>query len=226
MADQTNIISIIDLINNNNKITCTLPSSKKEVKIDRLNISILEKIDKIFDSEVEASNLFNYYEFLVNIVKERVSENLNYIDFVYIIFKLRQIENNKFEDIDLTAVEPGFSNDVTFDKSNTIKDLNISYTLNYSLPTIQKLQKLIKICEKDTKGLLFYTLFKFIDSIQIEVDGNTSTADTIEDMYKVYKVISYKALDQFGITPNKITEELYNLYKINIESDTRFLLSV
>lgn len=226
MADQTNIISIIDLINNNNKITCTLPSSKKEVKIDRLNISILEKIDKIFDSEVEASNLFNYYEFLVNIVKERVSENLNYIDFVYIIFKLRQIENNKFEDIDLTAVEPGFSNDVTFDKSNTIKDLDISYTLNYSLPTIQKLQKLIKICEKDTKGLLFYTLFKFIDSIQIEVDGNTSTADTIEDMYKVYKVISYKALDQFGIIPNKITEELYNLYKINIESDTRFLLSV
>jgi len=226
MADQNNIHSIIDLINNNNKITCTLPSSKKEVKLDRLNINILEKIDKIFNDEIEAANLFNYYDFLVNIVKERVQEDLNYTDFVYVLFKLRQIENDKFEDIDLTAVEPSFSNEVTFDKSNTIKDLNISYTLNYSLPTIQKLQKLIKICEKDTKGLLFYTLFKFIDSIQIEVDGNTSTADTIEDLYKVYKVISYKALDQFGLIPNKITEELYNLYKINIESDTRFLLSV
>ena len=45
MADQNNIHSIIDLINNNNKITCTLPSSKKEVKLDRLNINILEKIE-------------------------------------------------------------------------------------------------------------------------------------------------------------------------------------
>ena len=62
-------------------------------------------------------------------------------------------------------------------------------------------------------------------NVTIEIGEQSTTAEDIQDLKKIYNVISYKALDKINEKVDKITSNLYNLYKVNIETDTGFFLS-
>jgi len=222
------IANIVKLIEDNNVCTFTLPESKREVNFKRYDVASLNNINNIFNKSDGNEILIDYYNYLIDLIKKRTTEDLSYIDFLYSILYIRYNENDTYNDISLKeAVEsiPEKISEVIIPDSLKISDNKIDYQINFELPNMSKLSKLLRICKKDSSDILFYSIFKFVKDIIIEVGEQSTEANTIEDLRSIYNVISYKALDRINDTTNNITDKLYNLYNVNIETDTGFLIS-
>lgn len=223
MNDITEIISLIDATNN---ITINLPSKKEYVKVKRLNIDSLTKLSEIIEIEDSNKLALDYYKYLLTIVKSRCNINLNYFDYLHILYSLRAKENKDYNNIDLEeTIKSAIDKRIKYKDEIEFNDGTIEYKVVFELPTIEKMSSILSICKPTSQDIVYYNIFKFIKEIHITVNDKISTANTIEDIYKVYNVISYKALNTINEQTNNINNELYNLYKVNIEIDTGFLFT-
>jgi len=224
MSDITEIINIID---SNNSITINLPSRKEYLKVKRLNIDTLTKLSEIIESEDNNKLAIDYYKYLISIVKSRCNINLNYYDYLHVLYCLRANENSEYNDINLTKnIKSIIKEKIKFNDKVDFKDGPIEYNVTFELPNIEKMLKILSTCNPTSQDVVYYNIAKFIKSIDINADKKTSSATTIEDIHKVYNVISYKALNTINEQTNNINNELYNLYKVNIEIDTGFLFTI
>ena len=222
------INNIIKLIESNNICKVTLPDCKEEIEVKRYDIASLNNINNIFTKSDSNEIVLDYYKYLVKLVKNRVNTNLSYLDFLFILLYIRYNENNTYNDNPLKdSIDNVYENINSLELPEQIDfvDGNVKYIVNFELPDFDKIQAVIKICKNNAADVLYYTVFKFVKNVTIEIGEQSTTAEDIQDLKKIYNVISYKALDKINEKVDKITSKLYNLYKVNIETDTGFFLS-
>tara|TARA_R110000796_G_scaffold141904_2_gene258302 strand:- start:945 stop:1625 length:681 start_codon:yes stop_codon:yes gene_type:complete len=222
------INNIIKLIESNNICKITLPDCKEEIEVKRYDIASLNNINNIFTKSDSNEIVLDYYKYLVKLVKNRVNTNLSYLDFLFILLYIRYNENNTYNDNPLKdSIDNVYENINSLELPEQIDfvDGNVKYIVNFELPDFDKIQAVIKICKNNAADVLYYTVFKFVKNVTIEIGEQSTTAEDIQDLKKIYNVISYKALDKINEKVDKITSKLYNLYKVNIETDTGFFLS-
>jgi hypothetical protein len=222
------INNVLKLIESNNNCKFTLPDSKEDIEVKRYDIASLNSINNIFTKTDSNEIILEYYKYLIKIVKNRTTNNLSYLDYLFFLLYIRCNENETYNDISLKEVIEDVAtniSDVKVPEPISIKDNNIEYIVEFELPSFEKIQEVIKLCKNSTSDVLFYTIFKFVKSIEIEVNSNTTVAESVKDLKSVYNVVSYKALDKINDAIENITSKLYNLYKVNIETDTGFFIS-
>ena len=222
------INNIIKLIESNNICKITLPDCKEEIEVKRYDIASLNNINNIFTKSDSNEIVLDYYKYLVKLVKNRVNTNLSYLDFLFILLYIRYNENDTYNDNPLKdSIDNVYENINSLELPEQIDfvDGSVKYIVNFELPDFDKIQAVIKICKNNAADVLYYTVFKFVKNVTIEIGEQSTTAEDIQDLKKIYNVISYKALDKINEKVDKITSKLYNLYKVNIETDTGFFLS-
>jgi hypothetical protein len=222
------INSIVKLIESNNICKITLPDCKEEIEVKRYDIASLNNINNIFTKSDSNEIVLDYYKYLVKLVKNRVNTNLSYLDFLFILLYIRYNENDTYNDNPLKdSIDNVYENinSLEFPEQIDFVDGSVKYIVNFELPDFDKIQAVIKICKNNAADVLYYTVFKFVKNVTIEIGEQSTTAEDIQDLKKIYNVISYKALDKINEKVDKITSNLYNLYKVNIETDTGFFLS-
>lgn len=222
------INSIVKLIESNNICKITLPDCKEEIEVKRYDIASLNNINNIFTKSDSNEIVLDYYKYLVKLVKNRVNTNLSYLDFLFILLYIRYNENDTYNDNSLKdSIDNVYENinSLEFPEQIDFVDGSVKYIVNFELPDFDKIQAVIKICKNNAADVLYYTVFKFVKNVTIEIGEQSTTAEDIQDLKKIYNVISYKALDKINEKVDKITSNLYNLYKVNIETDTGFFLS-
>ena len=76
---------------------------------------------------------------------------------------------------------------------------------------------------EESLSMLMLSQKIFVKSIKYLNSG--VDIESVKDLKSVYNVVSYKALDKINDAIENITSKLYNLYKVNIETDTGFFIS-
>lgn len=224
----SDIKEILQYINDNNNINIELPYSKKSINIKRYGIDSLNIINDIFDKDSNSEIAIDYLKYLFDIVSSRIQEDLNYIDFLYLIFALREKENAEYTELNLTDIlkdisTNSFDIDVT---SAEVVDGPLTYKIELHYPSLQKLKDLVSASNTETKDIVFYNTFKFVKSVDIHVQDKRSSVSKPEDLYQLYNVLSYKALDNLSSFTSTINDKISETFKINIESDTGFLYNI
>lgn len=229
MTDQmSDIKDILQYISENNKISINLPYSKNTVTVKRYSIDSLNIINDIFDKDSNVEIMIDYLKYLFDIVSSRTQEDLNYIDFLYFILSLREKENPEYKEINLTDLLKNVATS-SFDVSNPsgeIVDGPITYKIELEYPTLNRLKGLITAAKTQTKDIVFFNTFKFIKSIDIHVQDKRSSVSKPEDLYQLYNVFSYKALDNLSSYTSTINNNVSEIFKIDVETDTGFLYNI
>ena len=229
MTDQmSDIKDILQYISENNKISINLPYSKNTVTVKRYSIDSLNIINDIFDKDSNVEIMIDYLKYLFDIVSSRTQEDLNYIDFLYFILSLREKENPEYKEINLTDLLKNAATS-SFDISNPsgeIVDGPITYKVELEYPTLNRLKGLITAAKTQTKDIVFFNTFKFIKSIDIHVQDKRSSVSKPEDLYQLYNVFSYKALDNLSSYTSTINNNVSEIFKIDVETDTGFLYNI
>lgn len=227
-SQMSDIKDILQYISDNNKLTIDLPYSKRSIDIKRYSIDSLNVINDIFDKDNNSEIAIEYLKYLFDIVTTRINEDLDYIDFLYTVFSLREKENSEYRDLNLTDILKDIST-----KSFDIEEINaevvdgtITYKIELEYPTLQKLKDLISAAKTETKDIVFYNTFKFIKKIDIHVQDKRSSVSKPEDLYQLYNVLSYKALDNLSSYTSTINNNVSDIFQINIETDTGFLYNI
>ena len=226
---ETSIKDILTIINQNNILRMQLPVHGTEIEIKRYSVDSLNSINEIVDIGTSSEIIYEYTKYLIDFVKDRITLDLNYLDFCYTIFYVRKEENNIYNDINLDEVDKKVKSNIDGIKTPeklSFQDNSVKYNIEFDIPKMSDLSETIKLCKSDTKDLIFYNIFKFIKSIEISSQDKKVTADSKEDLYQLYDVISYKSLEIINKHINNLTEEIYNTYHVNIEADTTFLYSI
>lgn len=226
----TQNISINELLKNiegNNELNFTLPYSKRELKTKRFNVDSISKLNEIFVESSPYKIVLKYYDYLHKLVKSRCDGEINYLDFLYIILYLRSAENNEFDDIDLNNVINNLDiSNIKIKDEKVFNDKNIKFIVKYSIPNLNKLEEILKIAKRSKEDIVFYSVFKYVNSIQVHLNDTVSDCNTVNDLKRLYDAVSYKAIDEISNETNQIDDQIHRLFKVNIETDTKFLLTI
>ena len=229
MTEQTNNINdILQYISSNNVINITLPYSNKTKEIKRYSVNSLNVINEVFEKEKTSEIAIEYLKYLFKLADNRIDKQDNYIDFLYVIAKIRETESSKYNNIDLTQTLKEVTKDkIKLEKTTTeFKDGPIKYKVEVELPTFAKLEKILSAAKTETKDIIFYNTFKFVKNIEIVVKDKRSSVSEPEDLYQLYNVLSYKALERISRLTNSVSGNIDSLFKVSIETDTGFLYSI
>lgn len=229
MTDQmSNLNDLLKYIENNNKFSIELPYSKKTVELERYSIDSLTTINDIFDKENNSEIVIEYLKYLFEVIIKRLPEDIHYIDFLFSIFSLREKENPKYKDINLTDLlnEIKIKKFETENKTLDITDGPIVYSITTELPTLHRLKKIISAAKTETKDIIFYNTFKYIKNVNIKIEDKRSSVSSPEDLYQLYNVLSYKTINQLSSFISTISNNISNVFQIDIETDTGFLYNI
>ena len=208
--------AIIQKLHNLNKIDITLPSSKKSIQINKINLELQSRFEDFArDVKNELTASTKYIQFITTHIKKEAKEDINYIDKLYILLQwfndLKEEEKIECNLTDITI--PDFT--VKFDTTDMI--------IKFELPTLVKelafLKYILSTKKDDMKSVdvLFYFIFRFVQSIN--VDDDIILAESIDICEEVYKVLSMKKV-------TSITDHLDDAFKSieqirNLEVDPR-----
>ena len=208
--------AIIQKLHNLNKLDITLPSSKKSIQINKINLELQSRFEDFArDVKNELTASTKYIQFITTHIKKEAKEDINYIDKLYILLQwfndLKEEEKIECNLTDITI--PDFI--VKFDTTDMI--------IKFELPTLVKelafLKYILSTKKDDMKSVdvLFYFIFRFVQSIN--VDDDIILAESIDICEEVYKVLSMKKV-------TSITDHLDDAFKSieqirNLEVDPR-----
>ena len=210
--------AIIQKLHNLNKLDLTLPSSKKSIQINKINLELqsqFENFAKDITNELTAST--KYIQFITTHIRKEAKEDINYIDKLYILLQwFNDLKEEEKIDCNLTDTDitiPDFT--IKFDTTDMI--------IKFELPTLVKelafLKYILTTKKDDMKSVdvLFYFIFRFIQSIN--VDDDIILAENIDICEEVYKVLSMKKV-------TSITDHLDDAFESiepirNLEVDPR-----
>ena len=208
--------AIIQKLHSLNKLDLTLPSSKKSIQINKINLELQSKFEdfaKDVTNELTAST--KYIQFITTHITKEAKGDINYIDKLYILLQwFNDLKEDEKIDCNITDI--------------TIPDFNIKFnetdvTIKFELPTLVKelafLKYILSTKKDDMKSVdvLFYFIFRFVQSIT--VDDDIILAENIDICEEVYKVLSMKKV-------TSITDHLDDAFKSielikNLEVDPR-----
>jgi hypothetical protein len=175
--------AIIQKIEELTKLNYTLPISKQEVTINKINLELQSKFEDFarnVKNELTAST--KYLEFINKHIRKEAKININYLDKLYV---LQQWYNEvKGEPVDCEVVELSIP-----EYSMKIDDVDFKFT--FELPEIAKelalLKYIISTYNDEMKSIdaLFYFIFRFVQSISVNEDVlNVEDIETTEVLYK------------------------------------------
>ena len=208
--------AIIQKLHNLNKLDITLPSSKKSIQINKINLELQSRFEDFArDVKNELTASTKYIQFITTHIKKEAKEDINYIDKLYILLQwFNDLKEEEKIDCNLTDITiPDFT--VKFDTTDMI--------IKFELPTLVKelafLKYILSTKKDDMKSVdvLFYFIFRFVQSIN--VDDDIILAESIDICEEVYKVLSMKKV-------TSITDHLDDAFKSieqirNLEVDPR-----
>jgi hypothetical protein len=208
--------AIIQKLHNLNKLDITLPSSKKSIQINKINLELQSRFEDFArDVKNELTASTKYIQFITTHIKKEAKEDINYIDKLYILLQwFNDLKEEEKIDCNLTDITiPDFT--VKFDTTDMI--------IKFELPTLVKelafLKYILTTKKDDMKSVdvLFYFIFRFVQSIN--VDDDIILAESIDICEEVYKVLSMKKV-------TSITDHLDDAFKSieqirNLEVDPR-----
>ena len=208
--------AIIQKLHNLNKIDITLPSSKKSIQINKINLELQSRFEDFArDVKNELTASTKYIQFITTHIKKEAKEDINYIDKLYILLQwFNDLKEEEKIDCNLTDI--------------TIPDVIVKFgttdmIIKFELPTLVKelafLKYILSTKKDDMKSVdvLFYFIFRFVQSIN--VDDDIILAESIDICEEVYKVLSMKKV-------TSITDHLDDAFKSieqirNLEVDPR-----
>ena len=123
--------AIIQKLHSLNKLDLTLPSSKKSIQINKINLELQSKFEDFArDVKNELTASTKYIQFIINHIKKEAKEDINYIDKLYILLQwFNDLKEEEKIDCNITDI--------------TISDFNIEFNdtnmiLKFELPTLIK----------------------------------------------------------------------------------------
>ena len=207
--------AIIQKIEELTKLNYTLPISKQEVTINKINLELQSKFEDFarnVKNELTAST--KYLEFINKHIRKEAKININYLDKLYV---LQQWYNEvKGEPVDCEVVELSIP-----EYSMKIDDVDFKFT--FELPEIAKelalLKYIISTYNDEMKSIdaLFYFIFRFVQSISVNEDVlNVEDIETTEVLYK------YLSMSRITKLTNHIDKALDPIQPLrNFEVDPR-----
>lgn len=175
--------AIIQKLEELTKLNYTLPISKQEVTVNKINLELQSQFEDFARNvKNELTSSTKYLQFINNHIKKESKNNIGYLDKLYI---LQQWYNDvKEEKIDCEITELSIP-----EYSITIDDVDLKFV--FELPEIAKELALLKYIintykdEMKSVDALFYFIFRFVRSINIDEDTlNVEDIETAEILYK------------------------------------------
>jgi hypothetical protein len=207
--------AIIQKIEELTKLNYTLPISKQEVTINKINLELQSKFEDFArDVKNELTASTKYLEFINKHIRKEAKININYLDKLYV---LQQWYNEvKGEPVDCEVVELSIP-----EYSMKIDDVDFKFT--FELPEIAKelalLKYIISTYNDEMKSIdaLFYFIFRFVQSISVNEDVlNVEDIETTEVLYK------YLSMSRITKLTNHIDKALDPIQPLrNFEVDPR-----
>ena len=173
------------------KLNLTLPISKSEIQINKINLELQSKFEQFAEkAKNEIIGSVQFIQFIHNHIRKEVGGDVGYLDKLYI---LQQWYNDLKEDKPLDHE----INDIQ------IKDLDVTikgapFKFEFELPSITKELAFLKYIlakksELRTIDVLFYFTFRFISKIHI--DGETLDVTDIELTETLFKHLDMKKVN-------------------------------
>tara|TARA_R100001015_G_C4622546_1_gene180037 strand:+ start:1452 stop:2093 length:642 start_codon:yes stop_codon:yes gene_type:complete len=175
--------AIIQKLEELTKLNYTLPISKQEVTVNKINLELQSQFEDFARNvKNELTSSTKYLQFINNHIKKESKNNIGYLDKLYI---LQQWYNDvKEEKIDCEITELSIP-----EYTITIDDVDLKFV--FELPEIAKELALLKYIintykdEMKSVDALFYFIFRFVRSINIDEDTlNVEDIETAEILYK------------------------------------------
>lgn len=207
--------AIIQKLGELTKLNYTLPISKQEVTINKINLELQSKFEDFarnVTNELTAST--KYLEFINKHIKKEAKSNVHYLDKLYI---LQQWYNDvKDEKVECEIVDVNIPDYIlTID--------NVEFKFVFEFPEIAKelalLKYIISTYNEEMKSVdaLFYFIFRFVQSINIDED--TLDVEDIETAEVLYKHLS---MNKISNITNHIDKALDSIQPLrNFEVDPR-----
>lgn len=207
--------AIIQKLGELTKLNYTLPISKQEVTINKINLELQSKFEDFarnVTNELTAST--KYLEFINKHIKKEAKSNVHYLDKLYI---LQQWYNDvKDEKVECEIVDVNIPHYIlTID--------NVEFKFVFEFPEIAKelalLKYIISTYNEEMKSVdaLFYFIFRFVQSINIDED--TLDVEDIETAEVLYKHLS---MNKISNITNHIDKALDSIQPLrNFEVDPR-----
>ena len=175
--------AIIQKLEELTKLNYTLPISKQEVTVNKINLELQSQFEDFARNvKNELTSSTKYLQFINNHIKKESKNNIGYLDKLYI---LQQWYNDvKEEKIECEITELSIP-----EYTITIDDVDLKFV--FELPEIAKELALLKYIintykdEMKSVDALFYFIFRFVRSINIDEDTlNVEDIETAEILYK------------------------------------------
>ena len=175
--------AIIQKLGELTKLNYTLPISKQEVTINKINLELQSQFEDFARNiKNELTSSTKYLQFINNHIKKEAKSNVNYLDKLYIL-------QQWYNDVKEETVECEITDITIPDYTMSIDDVDLKFV--FELPEIAKELALLKYIistykdEMKSVDALFYFIFRFIQSINIDDDTlNVEDIETAEVLYK------------------------------------------
>ena len=175
--------AIIQKLGELTKLSFTLPISKQELTVNKINLQLQAKFEDFardVTNELTAST--QYIEFINKHIRKEAKSNIQYLDNLFIL-------QQWYNDVKEETVECEVSEITIPDYILNIDGVDFKFT--FELPEIAKelalLKYILETYKNEMKSIdaLFYFIFRFIQSITVEEDVlNVEDIETAEVLYK------------------------------------------
>lgn len=175
--------AIIQKLGELTKLSFTLPISKQELTVNKINLQLQAKFEDFardVTNELTAST--QYIEFINKHIRKEAKSNIQYLDKLFIL-------QQWYNDVKEETVECEVSEITIPDYILNIDGVDFKFT--FELPEIAKelalLKYILETYKNEMKSIdaLFYFIFRFIQSITVEEDVlNVEDIETAEVLYK------------------------------------------
>ena len=205
--------AIIQKLGELTKLNYTLPISKQEVTINKINLELqsqFEDFSRNIKNELTSST--KYLQFINNHIKKEAKSNVNYLDKLYIL-------QQWYNDVKEETVECEITDITIPDYTMSIDDVDLKFV--FELPEIAKELALLKYIistykdEMKSVDALFYFIFRFIQSINI--DDDTLNVEDIETAEVLYKHLSMNKITNLTNHIDKALDSIQPLRNFEID---------
>jgi len=205
--------AIIQKLEELTKLNYTLPISKQEVTVNKINLELQSQFEDFARNvKNELTSSTKYLQFINNHIKKESKNNIGYLDKLYI---LQQWYNDvKEEKIDCEITELSIP-----EYTITIDDVDLKFV--FELPEIAKELALLKYIintykdEMKSVDALFYFIFRFVRSINIDED--TLNVEDIETAEILYKHLSMSKITNITQHIDKALDSIQSLRNFEID---------
>ncbi len=195
------------------KLNYTLPFSKQEVTINKINLELQSQFEDFARNiKNELTSSTKYLQFINNHIKKEAKSNVNYLDKLYIL-------QQWYNDVKDEPVECEITNIAIPDYTMSIDGTELKFV--FELPEIAKELALLKYIistyndKMKSVDALYYFIFRFVQSISI--DDDILSVEDIETAEVLYKHLSMNKITNITQHIDKALDPIQPLRNFEID---------